>query len=355
MQLQQEFLGHSISDVSGNEHTSCSKMFAALQDDTRISDEQSVPDLSPVTLQILKILFSNRRLLPGERVARGDLVTEMRPHVKAINDTVRRGKRLTMILPGFPAKSPNRYKTLGALPDFAEKHALTNLRGLCQRIERIYAPGARVVICSDGRVFSDLVRIPDQDVTAYSAHLSEIAHAFHKDYFGFFNLDDVYPAIRDFDCLREEILIQHGESIESLRKRCKKSKDAAAMYRGITRFIFEDYSGLAEFNEYSRSAIQRKARIIAYRVIQRSNAWTRLLESRFEGAVRLSIHPQFRISKKIGVFLVATRDCWQTPWHSVAVKENGDIYLMKRIDAERKALLAFEDGRPSHFEVPPSR
>lgn len=48
-------------------------------------------------------------------------------------------------------------------------------------------------------------------------------------------------------------------------------------------------------------------------MIQRSNAWSRLLERTFPDSVRLSIHPQFRVSAKIGVRLVDSADAWLTP------------------------------------------
>lgn len=73
---------------------------------------------------------------------------------------IEHGKPIRMVLPAFPAKSPSRDKTLSHLPDHGEELALRNLNELCKRIGQIYEPGARIVICSDGRVFADVVRIP---------------------------------------------------------------------------------------------------------------------------------------------------------------------------------------------------
>jgi pyoverdine/dityrosine biosynthesis protein Dit1 len=92
-------------------------------------------------------------------------------------------------------------------------------------------------------------------------------------------------------------------------------------------------------------------------VIQRSNAWSRLLELQFSEALRLSIHPQPRVSNKIGVFLVAPSDVWRTPWHAVAVRRGGEVVLMPRSEAEAgNALLVIERGRPSHYiqSAPPA-
>ncbi len=300
---------------------------------------------------ILERLFERRRLHDSEESATGDFDAEAGPHLGKILAAVERNEPLHMILPGFPAKSPNRSKTLGPLPDLADKHGLDNLHMLCGKIGSVYPPGARITICSDGHVFSDLVRIPDDDVTAYGDYLRRYAAETFGDAFDFFALNDAFGQITAHEVLREELLVRHGESIASLRRRCREDREAKATYRGITRFMFEDYSGIEPFRHESRTSVQQIARLIAYRVIQRSNAWTRLLEKRFPAAVRLSIHPQYRVSTKIGVYLADTGgDCWLTPWHSVALRCNGRIRLCKRSEAERGALLAFAEGRPSHFE-----
>lgn len=302
---------------------------------------------------ILRLIFKRRRLLPTEHEKPECFALEAEPHRMIIATIIGKNEPVNLILPGFPAKSPNRKKTLSALPDLAEKHALQNLCALCDEIQHIYSPGAYVSICSDGRVFADLVRIPEQDVSDYGAHLKDYAHSAHPGKFGFFNLDHVYPELKDYTTLREELLIQYGESIYELRKRCKVEDEAKAMYLGVTRFILEDYSGLDIFKSESRTTLQKLARSVAYRVIQRSNAWTRLLEKHFDNAVRLSIHPQFRVSRKIGINLAETDDCWLTPWHGVAMKKGDKIVLVKRREAEQAGLLAFENGRPSHFECLP--
>ena len=48
-----------------------------------------------------------------------------------------------MILPAFPAKSPNRQKQFLHLPDYGEVLALNNLNLLCNKITNIYSKGAK--------------------------------------------------------------------------------------------------------------------------------------------------------------------------------------------------------------------
>jgi pyoverdine/dityrosine biosynthesis protein Dit1 len=303
-----------------------------------------------IELRIMRELFMRRRLLPTETEKECIWNAEVAPQMPKIMRSVTEGQPIVMVLPAFPAKSPSRRKTLSHLPDHGEELGLSNLNNLCSRISEFYEPGAKIIICSDGRVFADVVRIPDQHVTDYNKGLREIAQDMGLTHVEFFDLDDVYPSLTDHAALREDLMVLYGEALKPLQERCRTQPEAGAMYRGITKFLFEDFCGLEEFKSLSRNAIQELARVGAYRVIQRSNAWSRLLADRFPDAVRLSIHPQYRVSEKIGINLIEATDCWATPWHSVVVKQNDQISLMPREEAERmNASLIFKNGRPSHF------
>ncbi|WP_080693561.1 isocyanide synthase family protein [Pseudomonas chlororaphis] len=302
--------------------------------------------------EIMRILFHKRRLLPMSKEVE-DFESEARPHVSKLLHFMDKKEPIHLILPAFPAKSPNRKKTLSAYPDKGEEVALAHLNEICQRIQTVYSPGAKLTLCSDGRVFADIVRIPDEDVTTYKKDLIDRVSFPYRDVIDFFDLDDAYPSITDYDCLREELMINHGESLHKLRLKCKTDISAGEMYKGICRFLVEDFSGLDEFGGHSKSGVLNIARPAAYRVIQRSNAWSQLLKRYFPTSIRLSIHPQPRVSEKIGAFLVETKDAWRTPWHSVALKRGETISLVPRSRAESEdAHLIFENGRASYFAVP---
>lgn len=301
---------------------------------------------------IMHLIFAHRRLLPGEGAKETAWSDEVAPHLPKIMRAIQAHQPIRLVLPAFPAKSPSRQKTLSHLPDHGEELAFHNLNALCTRIGRLYAPGARLIVCSDGRVFADIVRIPDADVSAYNSEMRKRASEWGLQYIEFFDLDDVYPSVKDFGMLREELMIVYGESLAALKERCRTDRHAAEMYRGITRFLFEDFCGLDEFQALSRNAIQSLARVAAYRVIQRSNAWGCLLAERLPDAVRLSIHPQLRISEKIGINLISDQDCWATPWHSVVLKRGEQIELVpRRLAEDLNATLVFRQGRPSHFQL----
>lgn len=70
---------------------------------------------------------------------------------------VAKGERIQACLPAFPFKSANKvYKVLGSLPDKAEELALDRLNTVCLRIQEIYAPGAQIVIISDGITYNGM-------------------------------------------------------------------------------------------------------------------------------------------------------------------------------------------------------
>ncbi|HEU4733760.1 MAG TPA: isocyanide synthase family protein [Kofleriaceae bacterium] len=257
---------------------------------------------------------------------------------------------IQMVLPAFPMKSPNRNKTLGPLPDMGERLALRFLQWLCTQIRSFYAPGARIVIASDGRVFNDLVGVPDAEVTEYQHAIEAMIHELDARDLSVVNLDHVMPG-RSFSSMRDELIARCATSIEELREEVRAQGSVLSLYRGIARFLFED--GREQNQRVSNTAWQKQCRVRAYGVIQRSRAWGELIGSIYPDALRLSIHPQTCTSSKLGIHLAQTRDAWLTPWHGVLVFTPSSSFLMKRWQAERHPVqLVNLASRPSHFVLP---
>lgn len=301
-----------------------------------------------IAQQILECLFRRRSLAPGQDHELSSQVLE--PHLAKVVQAIENGRKVEMVLPAFPGKSPSRKKTLSHLPDLAEHHAIDELHRLCNEIQEIYAPGALIHICSDGYVFSDLVHVPDADVKAYTDAIQDYAEQHYPGTFAHFDLRDAYPPLDCLDAMREEMMIEHGQSLVLLQQRFKDDPHMMLMYCGIHRFLSEDYSGLKVFAGMSLNAVKKVAKPASQRVIQRSEAWSALLQARYPHCLRLSIHPQLAVSTKIGIRLVATSDLWRTPWHSVAIKRRGVVTLEKRSNVdERYHRLVFRKGRPCHY------
>ncbi|MFH8753834.1 L-tyrosine/L-tryptophan isonitrile synthase family protein [Streptomyces rimosus] len=313
--------------------------------------ELGTHDTELATIEVVRDVLVRQRRLRGSGCAGRVCLRCLRHHWDTIAEAMAHGRTIEFLLPAFPTKSPNPAKVLGPLPDLAEELALRFLESLCERIAEVYPPGACILICSDGRVFNDLIGVSDENVTRYAHEINRMINRIGATHLVQFTLDEVYPGA-DHTRLRAKLTAGRGPHTDELRAEVRRGGNLVHMYRGITRFMFEDLSVPGYTG--SRAALQRRCRELAYGVIARSRAWDELLADLFPNAVRLSIHPQPCSSRKIGILLADTPDAWLTPWHSTAVDDGGGRFtLMKRAEAEAAgAQLVTVHGRPSHFVLP---
>lgn len=297
---------------------------------------------------ILRRLLRSRRLLRGaEEAGAGDPTALHLPLVRA---RIGEKRPLELVLPAFPAKAPNLKKVLGKRPDAAEEVALRTLAELVRDVEALHAPGATLVICSDGHVFADAVGVSDADVTAYRHDFEGLAREVLGHRVRIFGLTDIAPR-GTFAERRAWLLATYGEPAARIEARAAASPRVRAQVDGIHRFLTEDARGADP--ALSRSQAQKRTRALSVEVVRRSEAWGRLVSTVFPGGVRLSIHPQPAVSEKIGVHLVPTEDAWLTPWHGVALYEADRVTLVHRADAEaRGAVVVHEGGRPWAMRLP---
>jgi pyoverdine/dityrosine biosynthesis protein Dit1/AcrR family transcriptional regulator len=300
---------------------------------------------------LLQRLFRRRRLqngLPPDTSPSDAVLALHRPRMQAF---VKNGEAITLVLPAFPAKAPNLEKVLGKRPDMGESLSLQALQQLCNELAEAHEPGVRLVICSDGHVFADLVGVSDSDVSAYGADIGAMIEQMGLKSLSRFDMRDAFD-FTDYADARQQLEQHYAQSPEETRQRCQRSPAQQALFNGIHRFMFED-ARVAQ-PEKSKTQLRKQAKETAYAVTRRSDAWGRLVARCFPKALRLSIHPQAEVSEKIGVHLTPTEDAWLTPWHGVAVLDSSGYKLMKRRQAEQLgAQLISRGGRPSHFEERP--
>lgn len=126
--------------------------------------------IDKIASKILHELLQYRRRFPGDETPIAEQerqVTQVQlPRIRAF---IENDRRIEFVLPAFPTKSPNTHKVIGAMPDMAERLSLIFLNSLCQRIQLYYPPGAHIVICSDGHVFGDLIRVATTPSTVINA------------------------------------------------------------------------------------------------------------------------------------------------------------------------------------------
>ena len=298
-----------------------------------------------ISSQIYKLLLEHGNFLRQSP----DIWNDCQHQREKIERLVAQNASITMVLPAFPAKSPNPQKTIGRQPDLGELMGLGLLNSLCQQIKDIYVPGAETIICSDGRVFSDLVEVSDSHVSQYGEGIKEILAEEGFEFLKTYSLEDIFIE-RDFDKMRGRLVKEFGSPVNALREEVLAGGEMKDLFNGIHRFIFEDRSAL--FPEKSRNKIRIESKTVAYQVIQRSNAWSRLVEREFPDAIRLSIHPQVPSSQKLGIRLVPSKNIWGTPWHGTLVRTPQGFWLMKRSEAEKmNARLAWWKGKYGYFEL----
>ncbi|SPE48277.1 Pyoverdine/dityrosine biosynthesis protein [Streptomyces netropsis] len=299
---------------------------------------------TPVETRILDLLLPYHRTTepgPPDPAAHPEQLDQIRHFTEA-------GEPVLFTLPGFPCKSPNPAKVLGHLPDEGERLSLGFLDRLCARIGEMYEPGARMLICSDGHIFGDLINVPDAHIDAYGDELRALIRRERLSHLDTFDLRHVHGEL-DYDTKRALVTDAYAPDLETLRAQARTDEETARLYRGITRFLVEDTAGFTG----TRSALQRECRARAYGVIARSRAWGDLIADCHPRSVRLSIHPQRPGAAKFGIRLLDAADAWATPWHTTVLREaGGRARLVHRADAERIGRLVLRDGRPSHYEVP---
>lgn len=304
---------------------------------------------------VLELVLDRQRKLAGPDGCREPRCDRcLSAHLDQVERCVAAGAPVLFVLPAFPCKSPNEAKVLGTVPDLAERLALESLDTLIAQVGAVHPPGAELLIASDGRVFGDVLGISDEDVTTYRRELQVMIERLPRRRIRLVALED-FPELagHSHDRARELLVEVYAEDLDVLRERVRLGSDVA-LYRAITRFLFED-GNTADYRG-SRAALQRAARARAYRMMQRSKAWGDLLVAHFPEAVRLSIHPQSCGAAKLGIHLAETADNWLTPWHSVAVDLGDRFVLMKRADAEAAGAEPVDrDGRPSHFALRQAR
>ncbi len=271
------------------------------------------------------------------------------PLFKHIATRMKEERELVFLLPAFPAKSPSPSKTLGQLPDLGEVLALQNLQKLCDRISKIYSPGAKIIICSDGRVFSDVVRVSDESITLYQEGIKDIIQEFKLHRLEIFALDDLYPELGG-DELRERLLKQFSRTQEELRLLVRNQEDYKKLFNGLHKFLLEDELSINKFSSKNQIAKETKER--TYELMRRSDAWSELINHYFKDKLRLSIHPYHPEHEKFGVKLVASSSKWATPWHNVTVKIKDKFELMHLRDALKLQVMPkMMKDKYAYFEI----
>ncbi|KAL2146178.1 hypothetical protein VTI28DRAFT_5018 [Corynascus sepedonium] len=297
-----------------------------------------------------------------------------------------------LCLPAFPCKSSNGDKVIGRDPDRGEELALERLHDFVEAIERVYQPGAKLWVISDGHVFSDCIGVDDADVDTYGEKLKQMNHAIgvrkgNTNRIGFKSLVDLFrlstvaadgglstlaqrlnlPAIDHYvntevteeaELCRCILMAGCGPQKSAVRARIE-SKDPAitALYRGFSRFMLEDLEHHPHTQSMTRSQQKKLSTKVAFEMIMRNQAYSNLVEMLFPNHVRLhnNAGPKFGIQlfdpsrvRTVQALsadgeLMTSLDLLHipTPWHNSVVQLAGsDVILVTKAKLARAALAA---------------
>ncbi|KAE8393829.1 Pyoverdine/dityrosine biosynthesis protein-domain-containing protein [Aspergillus alliaceus] len=251
---------------------------------------------------------------------------------------VRHNLTLELCLPAFPCKSSNPDKVIGVLPDRGEEIALRQLHAFARNVKKVYPPGARISIISDGHVFSDCIGVDDKTVDEYGERLKELNHAISlelgqpNELVQFQSLVDLFDlkSLPDFASLgrmklpdlphylptilddvaelcRHILVAGCQPSRESLRSQIESGDESiVALYRGFSRFMLEDLDQHPLTESRSRTQRKKLASRVSFEMILRNQAYSNLIELLFPDYLRLSIHAHNNSGPKFGIRLFDT-------------------------------------------------
>ncbi|KAI6445494.1 hypothetical protein MCOR22_004279 [Pyricularia oryzae] len=277
-------------------------------------------------------------------------------------------QHISMCLPAFPFKSPNRRaKVLGTLPDMAEAFALANLNGMCAAIKDVYPPGATLCIISDGLVYNDLLGVPDRDVWDYGEALRNMSAAAGLHHIEFSRLQDLMPHnvnlpahvdekayVDNAAAIRSEFLDAYNDDLYDASLGISQSDDTCMTYRGYIRFLQTDLEHVLPLSDTrSKSQYKKEIEQTAKKMLHRGDAFARAIKTKFGGdCIRLSIHPSTG-STKIPVSPLPTDGIYTTLWHcTIAFRLDGTVSTAPRSTFEGDATLELvqdAQGVPSYF------
>lgn len=257
------------------------------------------------------------------------------------------GLMIEFCLPAFPCKSSNLDKVTGKDPDCGEELALTRLHIFVEEIEKIYAPGAKVWIISDGHVFSDCsefeetlenqtpesqyanangpVGVDDVTVDTYGEKLKDLNDEIarkrgNSDRVGFKSLLDLFalekslsetklsnlahdlelptldhhvPTTRtqEAELCRQILATACQPPRSNVRAQIEAQHPAVlGLYRGFNKFMSEDLTYHPLIRSLSRKKRKNVFSLVAFEMMVRNQAYSNLVEMLFPNTVRLSIH-----------------------------------------------------------------
>lgn len=290
------------------------------------SQNQQVKSIASILLKhALTYDIDERSINPKLPISEKITFTGFDSIEEKIKNFVDKQETIVLNFVGFPYKSMNtQRKVISATIDGAERHALEYLHQMLIEISKVYEPGAKLTIFTDGIVFCDLEGIKDHVVADYEKNLKQLA----KDlpYIEIKTLSDLLPGKSP----HEMRLIIEGYAPTSSQFQEKLDQDKSLQNEIVTlsrRTSFElDYPEGRIYTAHH--PVEDIAKALTHRGMQYSSF---LAAHRPKQAIRLSVHYQSDVSSKLGIKL--SQSSYITPWHGILIlNKEGVFQIMHQED-----------------------
>ncbi|KAI0163834.1 Pyoverdine/dityrosine biosynthesis protein-domain-containing protein [Xylariaceae sp. FL1272] len=304
-------------------------------------------------VQVLEVIASY-----GVHSERGSGIWEaFKAYLPTVTKQIASNAAIQMILPGFPFKDPSRAITIGDLPDLGEELALSHLQGLCNNIASVYENGAKVVICSDGLVYNDLMGVSEKNVWEYGEALRSMAAKKELDDIKFVRLWDVLGL--EPDCrldqenqekakayyleqahlIRQELVNRHGNVTFDADRAAKFDENLAKTYSAYVDVLAKRTVDNPESS--------------AKEMMPRGKAYAEALRAKFPEYIRLSIHDSTGTDKLSLALIPSERgSVGLMPWRStIAIDADGSYRNVYPDEIRDTYELVYKNGQPYFYRV----
>lgn len=262
-----------------------------------------------------------------------------------VEKRMKEGLPLEFVLPSFPFKHKNPVKVSRRSPDMAELLCLCRLHEICHALGRVYEPGAKFVVISDGMVYRDMFAVTEHEALSYrdrskqmvgqlgfedSIEVTDMEYLVdsRRELFDFVQ-ERLEPVFADWwranpDSLRRASLIQ--ASTANVNTAESVTHDLVQMATKDVLLDTQEQDAVSTLETIKTQTVERAEKgafqfaLFMY-VLKEIN----LVASCYPGAVRATVHPK---PTHWGLHLV-NRDSRVFPWQGVAYQNNNGQWRIK--------------------------
>ncbi len=290
-----------------------------------------------------------------------------KPLIEKINYFIKKKKPIEFTILGLPFKAPNPLKTTRRKPDLAELGFILKLLDISRLIFKIYKPGARFIILTEGTAFYDFFKVSKKEAMNHYKYLNRFIEEL-----GISNnikLEQLTKITFNFSKFRKKYE-------QNLRKTSREFTEGNKMIRkkitGVLPTLFTSINSRAhslkdlldiynpEIKDEELPIKLRKIRSnlyksaletgLKYYAFHKTRYDTNFMEETFPFTIRCTLTPK---PGSLGIFAI-NKETKLFPHHGVGVlTRTGKITVKYEADIKRrgnyKAIYIFNEKTPFYY------